>query len=233
MTVTHAPAVPAQAQAQSETLIEGAAPATTAPATTAPADTATAPAAAARGSHIADPAPLGLAAFALTFVLSFVNTGLFKVEPVVFGLALAYGGVAQMGAGMWEFAKGNTFGATAFTSYGAFWLSFWYLNTQADLSGGTASQVGNSIGLFLLAWGVFTLYMTVAASRVSSAVFAVFVLLTITFGFLAWGEFAASDTIHHIGGWFGLATAAAAWYASFGGLTAFTHGKSLVPTGPR
>src|SRR4051794_39975935 len=68
------------------------------------------------GSHIADPAPLGLAAFALTtFVLSFVNTGLFKVEPVVFGLALAYGGIAQLAAGMWEFAKGNTFGATAFS----------------------------------------------------------------------------------------------------------------------
>ena len=71
------------------------------------------------GSHLADPAPLGLAAFALTtFVLSFVNTGLFKAEPVVFGLALAYGGIGQFAAGMWEFAKGNTFGALAFTSYG-------------------------------------------------------------------------------------------------------------------
>jgi succinate-acetate transporter protein len=80
------------------------------------------------GAHIADPAPLGLAAFALTtFFLSFVNAGLVPatVEPVVFGLALAYGGAAQFAAGLWEFAKGNTFGATAFCSYGAFWLSFW------------------------------------------------------------------------------------------------------------
>jgi len=77
------------------------------------------------GSHRADPAPLGLAAFALTtFVLSFVNTGIFKAEPVVFGLALAYGGLAQFAAGMWEFAKGNTFGATAFTSFGANWIRF-------------------------------------------------------------------------------------------------------------
>src|SRR5213595_616151 len=80
---------------------------------------------------IADPAPLGLAAFALTtFVLSFFNAGLVsaKGEPVVLGLALAYGGLAQLLAGMWEFRNNNTFGATAFTSYGAFWLSFWAFN---------------------------------------------------------------------------------------------------------
>jgi succinate-acetate transporter protein len=85
------------------------------------------------GAHIADPAPLGLAAFALTtFFLSFVNAGWVpaSVEPVVFGLALAYGGAAQFAAGMWEFTKGNTFGATAFTSYGAFWLSFWWLTAH-------------------------------------------------------------------------------------------------------
>src|SRR4051812_49511812 len=77
---------------------------------------------------IGDPAPLGLAAFALTtFVLSMFNSGLVseKGVPVVLGLALAYGGLAQLLAGMWEFRTGNTFGAVAFTSYGAFWLSFW------------------------------------------------------------------------------------------------------------
>lgn len=195
---------------------------------------APAPAPAAPTSGIADPAPLGLAAFALTtFVLSFVNTGLFKAEPVVFGLALAYGGIAQIGAGMWEFAKGNTFGATAFTSYGAFWVSFWYLTGHTDLSGFSAGEATDGVGLFLLAWTIFTLYMTVASSRVSTAVFAVFVLLSITFALLTWGEFAGSSTIHHLGGWFGLATAAGAWYASFGGVTAFTHGESVVPTGPR
>src|ERR671919_85928 len=77
---------------------------------------------------IANPGPLGLAAFALTtFVLSMFNAGLVSSggEPIVFGLALAYGGLAQLLAGMWEFRTGNTFGATAFTSFGAFWLSFW------------------------------------------------------------------------------------------------------------
>jgi succinate-acetate transporter protein len=190
--------------------------------------------AAAPGSRIADPAPLGLAAFALTtFVLSFVNADIIKVEPVVFGLALAYGGVAQLAAGMWEFAKGNTFGATAFSSYGAFWLSFWYLTGHTDLSGASENDLGNSLGLFLLAWAIFTAYMTIGASRVSGAVLAVFALLTVTFALLSWGDFASSDTVTHLGGWFGIATALAAWYASLAGVTAFTHGRSIVPTAPR
>jgi succinate-acetate transporter protein len=189
---------------------------------------------AAPGSFIADPAPLGLGAFALTtFVLSVVNTDMVKAEPVVFGLALAYGGLAQFAAGMWEFAKGNTFGATAFTSYGAFWISFWYLTGHTDMSDLTAGDVANGVGLYLLAWGIFTLYMTVASTRVSGAVLAVFVLLTITFFILAWGEFATSSGIHKLGGWFGIATALAAWYASFGGVTAFTHKNSIVPLAQR
>ena len=187
------------------------------------------------GAHLADPAPLGLAAFALTtFVLSFVNTGLFKAEPVVFGLALAYGGAAQFAAGMWEFAKGNTFGATAFTSYGAFWISFWWLTGHTTFDPKMpAGQVSDGIGLYLLAWGLFTAYMTVAATRVSGAVLVVFALLTATFLVLAWGEFATSDTIHHLGGWLGVLTALAAWYASFAGVTAFTHKRQLVPVAPR
>ncbi|HET6153826.1 MAG TPA: acetate uptake transporter [Marmoricola sp.] len=185
------------------------------------------------GSHFADPAPLGLAAFAMTtFVLSFTNTGIFKVEPVVFGLALAYGGVAQLAAGMWEFAKGNTFGATAFSSFGAFWISFWYLTGHTDLGAASAKDVSHSLGLYLMAWAIFTAYMTIGAARVSNAVLAVFALLTVTFVLLAIGDFATSTTtITKIGGWTGLATAAAAWYASLGGVTAFTHGKSIVPTG--
>jgi succinate-acetate transporter protein len=192
------------------------------------------PKATAPGAFIADPAPLGLGAFALTtFVLSVINTDMVKAEPVVFGLALAYGGIAQFAAGMWEFAKGNTFGGTAFTSYGAFWISFWYLTGHTDMSGIKADDAANGVGLYLLAWGIFTLYMTVGATRVSGAVLAVFALLTITFFILAWGEFATSSGIHKTGGWFGIATAIAAWYASFGGVTAFTHKNSIVPLAPR
>ncbi len=184
----------------------------------------------------ADPGPLGLAAFALTtFILSMFNSGLMsatKGEAIVFGVALAYGGIAQLLAGMWEFRAGNTFGATAFSSFGAFWISFWWLTGHTDLSGAGA-DVNKGIGTYLLAWGIFTAYMTVASSRVSGAVLAVFVLLTATFFVLAIGEYATSHTITHVGGFLGLATALAAWYASFAGVTAFTHKVALVPTGAR
>ena len=188
------------------------------------------------GSHLADPAPLGLGAFALTtMVLSVVNAGWVPstVEPVVFGLALAYGGGAQLLAGMWEFAKGNTFGATAFSSYGAFWISFWWLTAHLADYKIPAGDAGKGVGLYLVAWGAFTLYMTVGASRVSGAVLAVFALLTATYVILGIGEFAGSSFLGHLGGYVGIATALAAWYASFAGVTAFTHKRALVPTGPR
>ena len=119
----------------------------------------------------ADPAPLGLAGFAMTtFVLSMFNSNLVngKGVPVVLGLALAYGGIVQLLAGMWEFRTGNTFGAVAFSSYGAFWISFWALNVfYAKEIGGNA---GHAVGLYLWAWAIFTAYMTVAALRVNVAV---------------------------------------------------------------
>jgi succinate-acetate transporter protein len=188
------------------------------------------------GAHIADPAPLGLAAFALTtFFLSFVNAGWVpaSVEPVVFGLALAYGGVAQFAAGMWEFTKGNTFGATAFSSYGAFWVSFWWLTAHLADYKIPASDVGKGVGLYLIAWGIFTAYMTVAATRVSGAVLAVFALLTITFFLLGIGDMSGTENISKLGGYVGILTALAAWYASFAGVTAFAFKRPLVPTGVR
>lgn len=187
------------------------------------------------GAHIADPAALGLGGFALTtFVLSVVNAGIVpdKVEPVVFGLAFAYGGIAQLAAGLWEFAKGNTFGATAFCSYGAFWLSFWWLTGHTDLSGAGA-DVNKGLGLYLLAWAIFTLYMTIAALRVSGAVLAVFVLLTITYFLLAFGEFGTSSGLTKAGGYVGILTAIAAWYASFATVVNFTFKRTLMPTFPR
>ncbi|MGI8700417.1 MAG: acetate uptake transporter [Nocardioidaceae bacterium] len=187
------------------------------------------------GSHIADPAPLGLAGFALTtFVLSVVNADIVHIgaEPVVFGLALAYGGIGQFAAGLWEFAKGNTFGATAFCSYGAFWVSYWYLTGHTDLSG-AGDDLNNGLGLFLLAWGIFTLYMTVAATRVSGAILVVFALLTPTFFALAIGQFATSDGWTKLGGYLGILTALAAWYASFAGVTNFTFKRTVLPTAPR
>lgn len=190
-------------------------------------------------SAIADPAPLGLAAFALTtFVLSVFNSGMIKTgEGVVLGLALAYGGLAQLLAGMWEFVKGNTFGAVAFASYGAFWISFWWLINHVPAETG-GNDLHHSLGTYLLAWAIFTAYMTVASTRVSGAVLAVFAFLTLTFLFLAIGQFTMSatdttDGIYKFGGWLGLVTAFLAWYASFAAVTNFTFKRTVLPVFPR
>jgi len=180
---------------------------------------------------IADPAPLGLAAFAMTtFVLSFFNADLVNKggEPVVLGLALAYGGLAQLLAGMWEFKNNNTFGATAFSSFGAFWISLFVFD-QFLASSVPAAQLGNAVGLYLIAWGIFTTYMLIASLRVSVAVAMVFVLLAPTFFLLGIGNSADNTTIIHIGGWLGIATAIAAWYASFASVTNKTFGRVILP----
>src|SRR3954451_14565458 len=125
---------------------------------------------------IADPGPLGLAAFALTtFVLSMFNANLVGAggEPVVLGLALAYGGLAQFAAGMWEFRTGNTFGAVAFTSYRAFWLSFWPLVGFSKKRAPKAAP-RHAVGLYLIVWGIFTSYMYEASLRTTTAVATVF-----------------------------------------------------------
>lgn len=192
---------------------------------------------------IADPGPLGLAGFAgTTFFLSVVNTNMLgaSVQTIVLGLALFYGGLAQLLAGMWEFVKGNTFGALAFTSFGAFWLSFWYLLNHLPAKA-APKDVLHGVALYLLVWTIFTAYMTIAATRVSGAVLAVFALLTLTFLALTIGWFSESTSSFeansniwiHIGGWLGLATALAAWYASFAGVTNATFRRVVVPTFPR
>lgn len=190
-----------------------------------------APASPVVGVTIADPGPLGLAAFALTtFVLSMYNSGLVSGggEPIVFGLALAYGGIAQVLAGMWEFRTGNTFGAVAFTSFGAFWLSFWAY-VQFYAADVPAADAGHAVGLFLIAWGIFTAYMFIASLRTTAAIAAVFILLTITFFLLGIGDAGAHPSITKAGGYFGLATAAAAWYASAAAVINATFGRIMLP----
>ena len=183
---------------------------------------------------IADPGPLGLAAFALTtFVLSLFNADLVGAggKPVVLGLALAYGGLAQLLAGMWEFRTGNTFGAVAFTSYGAFWLSFFALD-QFFAKDIPKADTGAAIGLYLIAWGIFTTYMFVASLRTTGAIALVFVLLAATFIILGIGEASDSTGLVKLGGWVGLATAVAAWYASFAAVVNHTFGRVVMPVKP-
>jgi hypothetical protein len=198
----------------------------------------------------ADPGPLGLAAFAgTTFVLSMVNSGLVGDKslvgggllPLVAGVALAYGGIAQLLAGMWEFRTGNTFGAVAFTSYGAFWISF-FLIVQLGVSGVVAAKGANEIfsglGLYLWMWGIFTTYMFIASLRTTGAVALVFLLLAATFIILGIGNSNLAGTTNvtnstiKLGGYFGIATAIAAWYASFAAVINSTFGRVIAPVFP-
>jgi succinate-acetate transporter protein len=184
---------------------------------------------------IADPGPLGLAAFAATtFLLSLFNSHIVKnesLEAVVLPLALFYGGLAQLLAGMWEFKKANTFGATAFATFGAFWLSF-AAYVKFVVPGLPKADAHTATGLFLLMFAIFTTYMIVASMRVSGAVALVFVLLAATFWFLAIGNLNDTTNIIKIGGYLGLATAIAAWYASFASVTNETWKRTLLPTLP-
>ena len=184
---------------------------------------------------IADPGPLGLAGFALTtFVLSVFNAKLVgnaKLVDVVLPIALFYGGIAQFLAGMWEFRKNNTFGALAFTSYGAFWMSLAAYDkfVVPDLP---AADAHTASGIFLGAWTIFTLYMWVASLRTNAAVAAVFTVLLVTFTLLTFGAFNPDTSLTEVGGYFGIATAVLAWYASFAGVANSTWGKTLLPIYP-
>ncbi len=194
----------------------------------------------------ADPGPLGLAAFAgTTFVLSMINSGLVGDKhlvgggllPLVAGLALAYGGIAQVLAGLWEFRTGNTFGALAFCSFGAFWISF-FLIVQLAAAAVAPKELFSGLGLYLWMWGIFTAYMFIASLRTTGAVALVFLLLAITFIILGIGNSSLAGTLSvtngtiKLGGYFGLATAIVAWYASFAGVTNSTFGRVVLPVFP-
>src|ERR1700759_2386148 len=192
---------------------------------------------------LADPAPLGLASFATTtFILSMINAGLVgggtaTAAGIVAPMAFAVGGIAQFAAGLWEFRNGNTFGATAFCSFGMFWLSF-YLLLHVTAGGLAKTEADSAIGLYLWAWGIFTAYMTIASLRTTGAVFAVFLLLTITFILLGIGNSALAGTRPltngpiKLGGWVGLVTAVVAWYASMAGVVNDTWGRTVLPVFP-
>ena len=185
---------------------------------------------------IADPGPLGLAGFAMTtFVLSMVNAKLVPgtIAATFLTLALFYGGTAQMLAGMWEFKKNNTFGATAFTSYGAFWLSLAsivLLESLKIINFGADRNI--AIGLFLVAWTIFTFYMWIGSFKTNNALVFIFTTLVITYVLLDLAEFKIiSSSVP--GGIMGLVCAAGAWYTSAAGIINSTYGKVVLPVGPR
>ena len=188
-----------------------------------------APAAVVQGTGIADPAPLGLAAFALTtFLLSASNAGWAKNTSGLdwLGYAFAYGGLIQLLAGMWEFRNRNVFGATAFSTYGGFWIG---LGLWAELA--HAPAAAKDVGWILLAFAIFNTYMLIFSSQLNMAVFLVFLTLELTEIFLFIGILGGNANIVKVGGVIGIITALVAWYTSAAGVINGMKGKPVFPVG--
>ena len=194
---------------------------------------------AAPAPSIADPAPLGLAGFALTtFLLSAVNAhwATSSSGSDWLGYAFAYGGIGQLLAGMWEFKNKNVFGATAFSTYGGFWIGlyFWVQDVAPHTTG---LQANRDLGWILLAFAIFNTYMLIVSTQLNMAVFAVFITLEITEILLFIGQFTitASDggtnTLIKIGGIVGVITALCAWYTSAAGVMNGIKGRPVFPVG--
>src|SRR3954466_3415581 len=186
----------------------------------------------------ADPAPLGLAAFALTTFLLSGHNASWIPDLIWVGPALFYGGVCPLLAGMVGVPNPNVFGATAFSTYGGFWMSLGVFIVLAETSksfaaGLAGSNTTNGLAWFLVGFWVFNTYMLLWSSRVSVAVFVVFLTLEITEIVLAIGFFnishGGSEWVLHLGGWIGILTAAAAWYTSAAGVVNGMAPATVMP----
>lgn len=193
-----------------------------------------------------NPGPLGLSAFALTtFVLSLINIQTRGIEHpnIVCGLAYGYGGLVQLLAGMWEFAVGNTFGATALSSYGGFWISYAIIISAGPASFGieeaysSESELQSAIGFYLAGWFIFTFILMICTFKSNVAFFLLFLFLDITFLLLAIGHFIQTSggkptaSIIKAGGVFGLITAFIAWYNALAQMAETSNSFFKYPTG--
>jgi succinate-acetate transporter protein len=184
-------------------------------------------------AQIGDPAPLGLATLGLTLLIfSMFNAGLLASSgrPVVLGMAVA-GGVVQVLAGMWEVRRGNSFGATAFASYGAFWLSY-FLIEQFFIGNVPAAERGNAMALYFIAWTIFSVLLWVASTRTTAVTSVMLAALSVSLLLLGIGDAGSHTEIIKVGGWFGLAAAAAALYGAFAGAVNGTYARTLLPLLP-
>jgi uncharacterized protein len=188
----------------------------------------------------ADPAPLGLAAFALTTFLLSGHNASFIPDGIWVGAALFYGGLVQLLAGMWEFRNRNVFGATAFSTYGGFWLALGMFIVLLSGSKGFAglmkgADIDNSLAWFLIAFAIFNTYMLFWSMRVNMAVMSVFLTLEITEILLAFGFFRVAHGMSpywlHVGGWAGIVTAGVAWYTSAAGVVNGMSPRPVLPVG--
>ncbi|MBO2466168.1 acetate uptake transporter [Actinomadura violacea] len=181
---------------------------------------------------VADPAPLGLAAFALTtFLLSAKNAQWTDGTDAWLGYALGYGGLVQLLAGMWEFRNRNVFGSTAFSTYGGFWIGLGLYILLVSPKATAPDQVHNDLGWILLAFAIFNTYMLLWSTQVNWAVFGVFLTLEITEIVLFIGEFSANESTIKVGGIIGVITALVAWYTSAAGVINGMLGRTALFVG--
>jgi len=164
---------------------------------------------------IANPAPLGLLGFGMTtMLLAFHNLGLYGIEATILTMGIFYGGLAQVVAGLFEFKKGNTFGATAFTSYGFFWLSFVAINT--NLIPGMAPADHLSLGLYFMMWGILTLFMFIGTLKGQRSLQLVFLTLTMLFFAVAIKDVFEIADMAYVAGVIGVICGGLAMYTAFG-----------------
>lgn len=181
---------------------------------------------------IANPAPLGLCAFGMTTVLlNVANAGFIPLTSMILAMGIFYGGLAQVIAGIIEAKKNNTFGLTAFTSYGFFWLSLVGLLVLPKL-GWADGPSGETMPAYLAVWGIFTFLMFLGTLKLNRALQFVFASLTILFALLAIGDATGSDSIKHFAGYEGIICGASAIYTGIAQVLNEVHGKTVWPIGP-
>ncbi len=180
---------------------------------------------------IANPAPLGLCAFGTTTVLlNLHNAGFFEMNSMILAMGIFYGGLAQVIAGIIEAKKNNTFGLTAFTSYGFFWLSLVALIVLPKMGWMTAPSDSGMVA-YLIIWGVFTLLLFFGTLKLSRALQFVFATLTVLFFLLALGDYSGNGMIKHLAGYEGIVCGASAIYTGIAGLLNEMYGKTVLPVG--
>ena len=179
----------------------------------------------------ANPAPLGLLGFGMTTVLLNIhNAGFIPMSAMILAMGIFYGGIAQVIAGIREWKKNNTFGTTAFTSYGFFWLSLVALMVMPKLGLAEAADK-KAMAAYLFMWGLFTFFMFIGTLKISRALQFVFLSLAILFFLLAAGDFTGSEAITRIADYEGIICGFSAIYAALAQVINELYGKEVMPLG--
>lgn len=185
-------------------------------------------------NKLSNPAPLGLMGFGMTTVLlNLVNAGITNLTVVILSMGLAFGGLAQIIAGILEYKRGNTFGTVAFSSYGFFWWSlvFIFLLPNSSLSGAAPAADPTSLGFYMLLWGIFTLFMFFGTLKNNIGIMVVFLTLWILFFLLAIANFTGAGWLEIVAGYEGILCGASAMYVAFAEVLNEVYGKTILPLG--